>query len=235
MLDLRKQYQDKIEELAAASRLLGQKGLTSSVGGNLSYRVSPEHILVTPTNVPKERMIPEYICIVNYNGDLVDAAEGFAPTSETPFHTMIIRSRQDVVSAVHAHCTALSAFAITQTPWLERPFFPEPMMEIGPIVTVPYVEPSSERLSREIEKMVHRSNGFLLQNHGALALSTVSPADAVEKLYMMESIATSIYMAINMGMPKMLTPEEVDQVACLQRTKGLCSEITPISESFQLV
>ena len=64
MLDLRKQYQDKIEELAAASRLLGQKGLTSSVGGNLSYRVSPDHILVTPTNVPKEKMQADYICIV---------------------------------------------------------------------------------------------------------------------------------------------------------------------------
>lgn len=234
MLDLRKQYQDKIEELAAASRLLGQKGLTSSVGGNLSYRVSPDHILVTPTNVPKEKMQADYICIVDYNGTLVDAKEGFAPTSESPFHTMIIRSRKDIVSAVHAHCTALSAFAITTTPWLERPFFPEPMMEIGPIVTVPYVEPSSDRLSREIEKLVHKSNGFLLQNHGALALSARSPADAVEKLYMMESIATSIYMAISMGAPKMLTEEEVDKVACLQKLKGLCTETMPITESFQL-
>lgn len=232
MLDLRKQYQDKIEELAAASRLLGQKGLTSSVGGNLSYRVSPEHILVTPTNVPKEKMRAEYICILDYNGKLLDAMEGFAPTSEMPFHTMIIRNRGDVVSAVHAHCTALSAFAITTTPWLERPFFPEPMMEIGPIVTVPYVEPSSERLSREIEKLVHKSNGFLLQNHGALALSPVSPADAVERLYMMESIATSIYMAINMGAPKELSPKEVNEVARLQQMKGLCTQTDPITESF---
>lgn len=225
-------YRAQIEELVHASRLIGQRGLTSSVGGNLSFRVSEEHILVTPTNVPKSNMQPEYICILDYAGNPVDVNEGFAPTSETPFHTMIIRERADVVSSVHAHCKVLSAFAITEKRWLELPIFPEPMMEIGPIVTVPYVAPSSTKFAEEIKKYIHRSNGFLLQNHGALAVSSVSPTDAVEKLYMMECVADSIYMAINMGAPLTLSHEEVLEVAALQEAKGLTGAIDPIAESF---
>lgn len=213
--------------------MIGAKGLTSSVGGNLSFRVSPEHILVTPTNLPKEQMKPEYICIVDYRGNTVDAAEGFVPTSETPFHTMIARERQDIVAAVHAHCKVLSAFAIAEKPWLELPIFPEPMMEIGPIITVPYTVPSCERLAEEIRKYIHKSNGFLLQNHGALALSPVSPLDVVEKLNMMECVATSVYMAVTMGSLHTLTRNETAEVADLQVIKGLQTQTEPITQSFR--
>lgn len=233
MSKLRTLYSNEIQILTEASRMIGQKGLTSSVGGNLSFRVSPEHLLVTPTNLPKEQMKPEYICIVDYWGNTVDAAEGFAPTSETPFHTMIARERQDVVAAVHAHCKVLSAFAITEKPWLEMPVFPEPMMEIGPIITVPYTVPSCEKLAEEIRKYVHKSNGFLLQNHGALALSSVSPFDVVEKLNMMECVATSVYMAVTMGSLHTLTKEETAEVAELQAVKGLTTQIDPITDSFR--
>lgn len=233
MSDLRTIYKNQIQELAEASRLIGLKGLTSSVGGNLSFRVSPEHILLTPTNVPKEQMKPEYICIVDYQGNPVDTPEGFAPTSEAPFHTMIARERPDIVAAAHAHCKVLSAFAIAQTPWLEQPIFPEPMMEIGPIVTVPYKVPSCTKLADEIRKYIHKSNGFLLQNHGALALSPVSPLDVVEKLYMMESVATSIYIALSMGPVRTLTRDEVAEVAQLQREKGLETQIEPIQQSYR--
>lgn len=232
MSHYREVYRAQIEELVQASRLIGQRGLTSSVGGNLSYRVSETHLLVTPTNVPKSNMKPEYICILDYAGNAVDVNEGFAPTSETPFHTMIARERPDVMASVHAHCKVLSAFAITEKHWLELPIFPEPMMEIGPVITVPYVAPSSQRFAEEIKKYIHRSNGFLLQNHGALALSPVSPVDAVEKLYMMECVADSIYMAINMGTPHTLSRDEVLEVAALQKIKGLDGAIEPIAQSF---
>jgi len=232
MMDYPKIYENEIKELAEACSLLGRKGLTSSVGGNLSFRVSPEHILITPTNMQKESVTPEDICIIDYQGNVVYAREGLSPTSETPFHTMIMRNRGDVVAAVHAHATVLSAFAISKTHWLEMPFFPEPMMEIGPIITVPYAEPSCDKLAEQIRKYVTKSNGFVLQNHGALALSSRSVADAVEKLYMMESIATSIYMAVTMGEPKMLTRGEVGEIEALQQTKGLKTNTESISKSY---
>ncbi|MEG1523740.1 MAG: class II aldolase/adducin family protein [Clostridia bacterium] len=227
-----KQYEKEIRELADACNLLGKKKLTSSVGGNLSLRVSPEHILITPTSMQKEFIKPEDICIVDYAGKTIYAREGLAPTSETPFHIMVMNNRTDIVSAVHAHCTVLSAFAISKTNWLEQPFFPEPSMEIGPIITVPYVEPSCDRLADQIQRYVHKSNGFLLQNHGALALSAKSVGDAVEKLYMMESIAKSVYMAVTLGETKKLTKDEIRKIEELQLVKGLKTETEPITESF---
>ena len=228
-----KQYKTQMRELAAACNLLAKKGLTSSVGGNLSFRVSAEHILITPTNMQKEYVSSEDICIVDYSGKTIYAPQGLTPTSETPFHTMIMRNRLDVVSAVHAHSTVLSAFAISKTSWLEMPYFPEPIMEIGPIITIPYAEPSCDKLADQIQKYVHKSNGFVLQNHGALALSAKSVGDAVEKLYMMESIATSIYIAVSLGETKALTRDEVKDVEFLQHQKGLKTDTESILKTYK--
>jgi len=229
MGNYRELYEKQIEELVRACHLMGRKGLTSSVGGNLSMRVSDEHILITPTNMQKELLQPEDICVVDYSGNIVYAKEGIEQTSETPFHTMIMRNREDIISVAHAHCTALSAFAISTSHLLERPYFPESLMEIGPIITVPYTEPSSDKLANMIEKYIFKSNGFLLQNHGALALSPKTPVDVVERLYMMESVAQSIYMAINLGETKSLSREDVMEIEALQTSKGLRTDIEPIS------
>ena len=68
-------------------------------------------------------------------------------------------------------------------------------MEIGPIVKVPYDEPSCTKLADRLSEYIHLSNGFLLENHGAVVLSQFSVSDAVERMYMMEATAKSVFYA----------------------------------------
>ena len=51
MNKLQETYRAQIEELVAASNRLAQIGFVTSQGGNLSYRVAEDVILITPTKV----------------------------------------------------------------------------------------------------------------------------------------------------------------------------------------
>ena len=75
MSELRERYSAEIEELAAASRRLGELGFVASHGGNLSYKVADDTILITPTKVVKRQMQPDDIVIVTPGGEVLHAAE----------------------------------------------------------------------------------------------------------------------------------------------------------------
>ena len=68
MDDLRTKYWAEIAELAEASRRLGELGYVASHGGNLSFKVADDVILLTPTKVVKRGMQPVDIVAVRADG-----------------------------------------------------------------------------------------------------------------------------------------------------------------------
>jgi len=214
-MSLRIKYRREIRALAASARRLGELGYVTSHGGNLSYRVSEEHVLITPTQVVKRLMQPKDIVIVTMNGDLVSARRGRRPTGETPMHLMILRGRPDLNGVVHAHPPILTGFSMVDTGTLGKPLLPEPILEIGPIVEVPYAEPVSEDLARQFKPRLHLSNAWLMRNHGVTIASSEGVARAVDFLQMAEAMAQSAAVAATIG-PMTTIPQ--DEVENMERT-----------------
>lgn len=225
-------YSEQIRQLVDACHYISAKGLTSSSGGNLSLRLADGNVLITPTGMPKEQVTADKICILDAAGRTLFCPEGCSPTSETPFHIMALSRRPDIVSVVHAHPVMLSAFAVAQTHLLEFAYYPEEAMEIGPIVKVPYDAPSCTKLTDRLSEYIHLSNGFLLENHGAVVLSQLSVSDAVERMYMIEATAKSVFYAYRLGALRMLTRDEVKALESLKELRGLSDGAVPISEAF---
>ena len=171
MNHLQIKYEKEITELIDASHRLAELGYVTSAGGNLSLRTEDDLILITPTKTPKRLVRFEDICIVNLNGATVFAPEGKKPTGETPFHVRIMNKRPDIRSVVHAHPPVLTGFAIAEPSLLAQPVLPEPVLEVGPLLMVPYETPISEALSLQFDQVIEDSNGFLMENHGALMCS----------------------------------------------------------------
>ena len=211
-------YSEQIRQLVDACHYISAKGLTSSSGGNLSLRLADGNVLITPTGMPKEQVTADKICILDAAGRTLFCPEGCSPT--------------DIVSVVHAHPVMLSAFAVAQTHLLEFAYYPEEAMEIGPIVKVPYDAPSCTKLADRLSEYIHLSNGFLLENHGAVVLSQLSVSDAVERMYMMEATAKSVFYAYRLGALRMLTRDEVKALESLKELRGLSDGAVPISEAF---
>ena len=89
MNELRTKFAKEIEELAQASRRLGELGFVASHGGNLSFRVDDETVLITPTKRPKREILPDDIIVTNFSGEVLSALGGRKPTGETPLHLSV--------------------------------------------------------------------------------------------------------------------------------------------------
>ena len=212
---LQEKYRIAIQKLARSSQRIASQGFVTSQGGNLSYRVDEDVVLITPTKVPKAEVQFDDVVIMNMKGDVLFAAEGRKPTGESPFHLDILNQRPDLKGLVHAHPPAITALALAHSDLLSRPLLPEPIIEVGPVLNVAYEEPLSQALADAFKPVLMKSNAFLMLNHGILIGSTTSVIRASELLEMIEATAHSVIMAQQMGTIKELSKEDV---ACLDRT-----------------
>lgn len=221
MHPLQIQYAKAVEELALAANRVAQLGYVTSHGGNLSARVAEDVVLITPTKVPKRDITPEDVCFVTMKGETLFAAEGRKPTSESPFHLRVFQRRPDLKGIVHAHPPILTGFAIASSDLLCKPFLPEPVIEVGPMVLVPYAQPGSDALAEAFDDALERSNGFLMENHGVLMTNDEGVLRALDLLEMMECAAQSVLVAQSLGNLKTLPEKDVQDLEDVMIARGL--------------
>ena len=219
---LQEKYKREIEELVEACHRCAELNYVTSSGGNLSLRLDENKLLITPTKTLKRTMNFGDICVIDLDGNVLFAPEGKKPTGEWPFHTRIMKKRHDIKAIVHAHPPVLTGFAIANDGMMEKSFLPEPIIEIGPILMVPYATPLSEALSEQFDSVIEKSNGFLMENHGAVFCSPIGIEDAVELLNMAECMAESVLVAKILGNVKTIPNsyvKELDEVIFVRNLK----------------
>lgn len=237
MNPIQEKYAAQIQELVRAANRLAEIGFVTSQGGNLSLRADDDVVLITPTKVAKIAITFEDICAVDRQGRVLYAKEGRKPTGEWPFHVRIMNKRPDVKGIVHAHPPILTGFAIAGGDWLQRPFLPEPAIEVGPMIMVPYAEPLSEELAENFDAVIEKSNGFLMENHGAVMVSPEGVWRALEFLEMMEAAGKSIIVSKLLGNPKPIPPKDVKNLENVIKIRnmpmpGLPGVVTSLNEVF---
>lgn len=212
MHTLQKKFKKEIQEIVFCSNRLAFLGYVTSHGGNLSYKVDDNTILITPTKMHKRSITFDDILILDSNENILVNINNRKPTGEISMHLRIFDKRPDINAMVHAHPPIITGFSMTSTNLLERPFLPEPIFEAGPAISVEYAEPVSDKLAFEFDKVVHKSNIFLLRNHGAMALSPVGIERALDILEMVETTAISIITALKIGHINEIPKESIDDL-----------------------
>ncbi len=212
MNELQIKYQSQIQELADTANRLAALGYVTSQGGNLSLRADENVILITPTKHAKADVRFEHICIIDMQGNVLYAKEGCKPTGEWPFHTRIMRNRPDVKGIIHAHPPILTGFAIAGGDLMQRAYLPEPVTEVGPMMMVPYAVPLSDELAENFDAVICKSNGFLMENHGAVMVSPEGLKRCLEMMEMMEAQGKSMLVAKIMGNVQTFSKERIDEL-----------------------
>ena len=207
-----KRYYKQVEEIVEVCHRDAELGYGPAVSGNVSVRVDEDIVLITPTKTPKRLIVAEDICVLSLNGDELYVPDGKRPTGETFMHLHVLRKRPDIKAVIHAHpplSTGLSTSSSGQKA-LRLPLIPEAMMQLGPVITVPYANPCMKDLGYQLDPVMDASNAFVLESHGALVCSPKGVLEAIESLQVMESLAESIIVGRIMGKTlKVLTREDV--------------------------
>jgi L-fuculose-phosphate aldolase len=220
-------------DIVEVGRRMYARGYTASNDGNISVRLSPDRLLMTPKGVCKGFMTPDMMCITDLDGRKVQGDRD--PSSEMLMHLEVYRQRQDVLAVVHAHPPTATGFAVAGIP-LDRAVLAEVLTTLGSIPIAEYATPSTRELPEAVRKYIKAHDGMLLANHGALTVG----ADLYSAYYKMETIehfARISLVARLLGRENLISREEVMRLQDLRGTYGIkapapiCSDETDVRAS----
>ncbi len=185
---------------------LPRRGLVAWTSGNVSGR-DPKtgYVAVKPSGVLYEDLTPEKIVIVDLEGKIVEGR--MKRSVDTATHLYIYRHMPQVNGIVHTHSNYATAFAA-----LGRPipvYLTAIADEFGcEIPCGGYAPIGGEEIGREVVKAIGDSLAVLMKNHGVFTVGT-DPLSAVKAAVMVEDVAKTVFLALLLGKPDEIPPDEV--------------------------
>ena len=185
---------------------LPKNNLVTWTGGNVSGR-DPETGLVAikPSGVRYEDLRPEHMVIVDLDGRIVEG--DLKVSSDTASHLYIYRRRPDVGGVVHTHSAYATAFAALGRP---IPVYLTAMADEfgGPIPCGGFALIGGEEIGKVVVESIGSSRACLLKNQGVFTIGADAEA-AVKAAVMVEDVARTVWLALQLGQPDEIAPENV--------------------------
>src|SRR3990172_3623307 len=157
-----------LEEFVTACHRVASHGLVRSSSGNLSWRVSEERMLITATRSWMGELTGEQIAICRISDGAVLNEK--KPSAENGFHFGILRERSDVNVVFHFQSPYATAIACSGRDYKNFSVIPEIPYYLGQIATVPYLNPGSNELAREVISAMKEHDLVILKNHGQVTV-----------------------------------------------------------------
>jgi len=191
---------------------MNSSGINQGTAGNLSV-CTGDSFLLTPSGLPYDRMTPEDIVEMNFDGSYIGCHR---PSSEWRFHRDILLKRQDINAVLHCHSTYATVLA---SHFRSIPAFHYMVGIFGgnTIRCTPYTTFGTQALSEYALEALKGRKACLLGKHGQIALGK----DLDQALHMaieLETLAKMYAKALTLGEPEILSDEEMARV-CDQMTR----------------
>lgn len=160
---------------------MSRSELVQGSWGNISLRLSPDTMLITPSGMDYFSIHTEDIVRMNIH----DLKYGMQrkPSSEYRLHAALYRRYPDCNAIIHTHSNGISAFAAAHAGFR----ISEPPMDrlIGDMHCSEYRTPGTDELCDSIMEAIEGSHACIIANHGAIFYGndldvTLAIANAVE-------------------------------------------------------
>ena len=194
--------------IVATAQAMERAGLAPNRSGNVSCRFDGG-LLITPSGVPYADMTAADIVALDLAGQL--RAGTRTPSSESPFHTAIYRSRPDAEAIVHTHSPRATALACARRPI--PPFHYMVALAGGPGVRcAEYATFGTQALAENALRGLEGRRAVLLANHGVIAIGATLEA-AYEVAFEVENMAGQYLQMLAAGLePVTLDEAEMQRV-----------------------
>ena len=197
------------EDLVQLHLELPKNNLVMWTGGNVSAR-DPETglVVIKASGIRYEDMGPEHMVVVDMDAKVVEG--DFKPSSDVHSHLYIYKHRPDVFGVVHTHSRYATAFATVGKP------IPCVLTAIadefgGPIPCAGFALIGDEAIGKVVVDTIGKSPAVLLKNHGVFTIGKNAVA-AVKAAVMTEDVAATVWMALQIGTPDIISQDDVDKL-----------------------
>jgi L-ribulose-5-phosphate 4-epimerase len=185
---------------------LPKNDLVKWTGGNVSAR-DPETnmVVIKPSGVMYADLRPEDHVVLDLEGDVREGE--LKPSSDTASHLYIYRNRPDVNGIVHTHSPYATAFAALGKP---IPVYLTAIADEfgGPVPCAGFALIGGEEIGEQVVEHIGNSPAVLLKNHGVFTVGA-TVRDAVKAAVMVEDVARTVWLALQLGQPDEIPAEDV--------------------------
>jgi L-fuculose-phosphate aldolase len=205
------------EQMCEIGRRVYNKGFAAANDGNISYRLSDDRVLCSPTRVSKGFMKPDDLCIVDLDGKQISGKK--KRSSEILLHLTIMRARADVRSVVHCHPPHATAFAVAREP-IPKCVLPEIEVFLGEVAISPYETPGSQSFADTVLPYVKDTDTILLANHGTVTYGS-DLEDAYFKTEIIDAYCRILLLARQLGRVHYYSDEQAAELIRLKPNLGI--------------
>lgn len=194
------------QEIIDTALAMNREGLSPGTSGNVSARWE-DGILITPTGMAYDELIPEDIVFVDASGETKGSRTA---SSEWRFHQSAYKVRPDATAIVHTHSRFATALACARKPI--PPF--HYMVAIAGGRDIPlagYATFGTQELADEVAKALKDRKACLMSNHGQIACGG-SLSEALALAREVETLSAQYVAALQIGEPHLLDDAELDRV-----------------------
>lgn len=192
-------------QVVRTCRRLYERGLIAGQDGNVSVRLAPDRILVTPAGFSKADVGEDDLVMMALDGTRISGPH--EASSEVAMHLAAYRARPDVGAVVHAHPPVATAFAVAGES-LPDDVLPELTVLVGTVPLVAYATPGTAALPAALAPWLPNHDAFLLANHGVTTLGRTL-AEAHRRMESVEQCANILLTARLLGRVNALGAEDV--------------------------
>ena len=186
------------EEICRLNIALPVYNLVVWTSGNVSVR-DPQSgfVVIKPSGVKFEDLKPEHMVVIDLDGKVVEGE--LKASSDTASHLYIYRHMLEVNGVVHTHSNYATAFAALGKP------IPPVLTAIadefgGQIPCGDFALIGGEQIGKVVVESIGHSPACLLKNHGVFTVGS-SGVKALKAAVMVEDIAKTVWIALQMGTP----------------------------------
>jgi L-ribulose-5-phosphate 4-epimerase len=166
------------------------------------------YVVIKPSGIRYENMKPEQMVVVDLEGKVVEGS--LKPSSDLLSHLYIYSRRPDVGGIVHTHSPYATAFAAVGK---SIPVYLTAQAdEIGCAIPCGgFALIGGDEIGKVVVESIGSSPGVLLKNHGVFTIGPNAEA-AVKAAVMVEDIARTAWLALQIGQPDEIAPEDITKL-----------------------
>jgi L-ribulose-5-phosphate 4-epimerase len=197
-------YESERKQIIDVGIALDRYRLISLSGGNVSQRIGG-HILVTPSGMSYETLVPQDVVVMDPKGKVIEGER--RPSVDTVALLHIYNNMPEVNAVIHTHQPYATAIGLVMD---ELPAFCTTLVNatLGAVTVAPYSSAASLDMGVRTVEYIGDKRAVILRNHGVV---TVGPTvkDALYAAVYLEDACRSYCAARAMGTPRGLTEAQV--------------------------
>lgn len=204
--ELLKQYANECAQILEICKRLHNRNMLSAADGNISLRVAPDIVLITPSGIAKAFMKATDMAAVTLDNKILCGT----PSSERLMHLEVFRQCSDAKAVIHAHPTTAIAWSIAKPELKKLPSdcLSEVILATGDIPFADYARPGTQQMGEVLKPFLPSHRAIILKRHGALTWG-LDLEEAYRGMERIENSAQILAQAQALGGLNPLPPEEV--------------------------